>query len=62
MSTDPEDRMQRTSKDRYIAGVCGGLARQLGLPPLAVRVAAVLIASVAVPVYIVLWIAVPTDG
>ncbi len=53
--------MRRTSKDKFIAGVCGGLARQLGLPPLAVRVAAVLIASVALPVYIVLWIAVPAD-
>lgn len=53
--------MRRTSKDKYIAGVCGGLARQWGLPPLAVRVAAVLIASVALPVYIVLWIAVPAD-
>lgn len=51
--------MRRTVKDRYIAGVCGGLARQLGLPPLAVRVASVLIASVALPVYIVLWVAVP---
>lgn len=37
-----------------------GLARQLSLPPLAVRVSGVLIASVAIPVYIVLWVLVPT--
>ncbi|CAI9387172.1 PspC domain-containing protein [Microbacterium sp. T2.11-28] len=52
--------MRRATKDRLIAGVCGGLARQLGLPPLAVRLSAVLIASVAIPVYIVLWVLVPT--
>jgi phage shock protein C len=54
--------MRRATHDKMIAGVCGGLARQLGLPPLAVRIASVLIASVAVPVYIVLWIAVPTTS
>lgn len=54
--------MRRSTKDKFIAGVCGGVAHQLGLPPIAVRVASVLIASVALPVYLVLWVAVPTTS
>lgn len=54
------------SKDRRIAGVCGGLAAWLGWDPTLVRVAYVVISilSVAFPgilVYLVLWILMPNE-
>jgi phage shock protein C len=54
----------RKSKNRMIAGVCGGLAEWLGWDPTLVRVLYVLISilSVAFPgivVYIILWIVMP---
>ena len=58
--------LRRSSSDRWIAGVCGGIARWLGWDPTVVRVAYVLISilSAAFPgllVYIVLWIVMPKD-
>ncbi len=52
------------SRDRIIAGVCGGLAEWLGWSPNVVRILYVLIsvASVAFPgilVYLVLWLVMP---
>jgi phage shock protein PspC (stress-responsive transcriptional regulator) len=52
--------VRRATKDKWVAGVCGGMAHHLGIPPLAVRISAVVIASVAAPVYIVMWVLVPT--
>lgn len=54
------------SKDRRIAGVCGGLAAWLGWDPTLVRVAYVVLSilSVAFPgilVYLVLWILMPNE-
>jgi len=54
----------RRSRDKVIAGVCGGIAERLGWPAFRVRVAYVLLSvlSAAFPgilVYIVLWIAMP---
>jgi phage shock protein PspC (stress-responsive transcriptional regulator) len=56
--------MQRSRKNRQLAGVCGGLAEFLGWDPTATRVAFVLVSilSVAFPgivVYILLWILMP---
>jgi phage shock protein C len=57
-------RRLRKSKNRMIAGVCGGLAEWLGWDPTLVRVLYVLVSifSAAFPgilVYIVLWIVMP---
>lgn len=57
-------RRLRKSKNRMIAGVCGGLAAWLGWDPTLVRVLYVLISifSAAFPgilVYIILWIVMP---
>jgi phage shock protein C len=56
--------LQRSQRNRMIAGVCGGLAEWLGWDPTVVRVLYVLISviSVAFPgilVYLLLWIIMP---
>jgi len=52
------------SRDRMIAGVCGGLAEYLGWPPTRMRIAYVVVSilSAAFPgtlVYLVLWYLMP---
>jgi len=54
----------RSSKNRVIAGVCGGIAEWLGWDPTLVRILYVLISivSAAFPgaiVYLVLWVVMP---
>lgn len=53
------------SRDRKIAGVCGGIAEWPGVDPTAVRVAYTLLtlftAFSGVVVYIVLWIVMPKE-
>jgi phage shock protein C len=58
------NKLQRSSSNRMIAGVCGGIAEWLGWNPTMVRVLYVVgsIASVAFPgilVYLVLWFVMP---
>jgi phage shock protein PspC (stress-responsive transcriptional regulator) len=57
-------RLARNPNDRWIGGVCGGIARWLGWNSDAVRVAYVLLSvmSAAFPgaiVYVVLWLLMP---
>jgi phage shock protein C len=59
--------LHRSSKNRMIAGVCGGIAEYLGMDPTVVRVLYILlsIASVAFPgiiVYIILMLVMPPDA
>jgi phage shock protein C len=59
-----KESMWRRSKDRIIAGVCGGIAEKMGWPPNRVRVAYVILSvfSAAFPgilVYCVLWFLMP---
>ncbi|MFN7972086.1 MAG: PspC domain-containing protein [Acidobacteriota bacterium] len=59
--------LQRSTSNRMLAGVCGGIAEWLGWDPTLVRVAYVLLSifSVAFPgilVYVVLWILMPRRG
>ena len=56
--------LRRSRRNRWIAGVCGGLAEWLGWDPLLVRILYVVVSvvSAAFPgilVYLVLWIVVP---
>lgn len=58
-------RLYRSTKDRMIAGVCGGIAEYFNIDPTIVRVIAVLLLLPGgfpglVP-YLVLWIIVPKD-
>jgi phage shock protein C len=54
------------SRDRMIGGVCGGLAKWLGLDPTVTRVGYVLLSilSAAFPgiiVYVVMWVVMPEE-
>ena len=56
--------LRLSSRDRMIAGVCGGLAEWLGWDPTVVRVLYVVVSffSAALPgvlVYLILWLVVP---
>ena len=57
-------RLHRSSKDKMIAGVCGGIAEWLDWDPTVVRLAYVLVSllSAAFPgilVYLILWLITP---
>jgi phage shock protein C len=59
--------LQRSKKNRMIAGVCGGIAKTLGWDPTLVRVTYVLasVLSAAFPgilVYIILWVLMPEEN
>lgn len=63
VATQP--RLYRSTTDRAIAGVCGGLARYFRLDPALVRILFLVFAlagGASILLYIVLWIAVPSDG
>lgn len=58
------DAKLKRSKDRMIAGVCGGIAEWLGWKPDKVRIAYVIVSilSAAFPgiiVYLLLWLVMP---
>jgi phage shock protein C len=63
--TTTQSRLFRSSSDKVVAGVCGGLAQYFNVDPALVRLAFVLFALVggaSVLLYIVLWIAVPVGA
>lgn len=60
----PEARLARSSTDRMIAGVCGGLATYLGIDSVLVRLAFVVLlfaSGIGFPIYIILWIIMPQE-
>ena len=61
---NPSNPLRRSSTNRMIAGVCGGLAEWLGWDPTLVRIIYFFgsIISVAFPgllVYLILWVVMP---
>lgn len=57
-------RLVRSSSDRWIAGVCGGIAEYFGWDPAIVRLVYVLLSVCCVGfpgllVYIILWLVMP---
>lgn len=60
----PVKQLVRTRDDQMIAGVCGGLARYLGVDPTLIRVAAVIALVFAFPAtvigYVLAWAIMPT--
>jgi phage shock protein C len=64
MASSPR-RLSRPRDNRWIAGVCSGLARRFGLPPLLVRFLFVLSCLLPGPqfiIYIIMWIVVPEES
>jgi len=59
-----QTRLTRSSTDRMIGGVCGGLARYFAVDPVIVRLIFVLvffINVISLPIYLVLWLIMPKD-
>ena len=65
-SPAPGQRAVRRSRgDRVIAGVCGGLGRYLGIDPVLLRVAFIILAlanGLGLIAYVVAWVAIPEEG
>jgi phage shock protein PspC (stress-responsive transcriptional regulator) len=60
----PARRLNRPRDNRWIAGVCSGLARRFGLRPNLVRLLFVLSCLLPGPqflIYIVLWAFIPSE-
>lgn len=59
------DGLRRSTTDRYIAGVAGGLGRQFNIDPTIIRVLLVVLTffgGAGLVVYVVCWLLVPEDG
>ena len=62
--TTPGPRAYRSTEDRVIAGVCGGLAEHLGIPVLWLRVGFVaftMMGGFGILLYGALWVVMPQD-
>lgn len=58
------EKLYRSKKDRWVAGVCGGLAEYLNIDPVIIRLIAlmlVLSAGGGLLVYIIAWLVVPEE-
>jgi len=57
--------VRRSRSERVIAGVCGGLGRYLGIDPVLLRVAFIILAlanGLGLIAYVVAWVAIPEEG
>lgn len=57
--------LRRSLDDRYAGGVAGGVAEWLGIDPLIVRIAFVLLAisgGIGIPLYLAAWALIPEQG
>jgi phage shock protein PspC (stress-responsive transcriptional regulator) len=57
--------LTRSRNDRWIAGVCGGLARRVGIPSSVMRL--IFVVSCILPgpqflLYLILWVVIPEDN
>ena len=58
-------RLMRSTTDRRIAGVCGGVAKYLNVDPTVVRIVfllALLFGSLGFWAYLIIWLAAPEDN
>ncbi len=58
-------RLQRSRRDRSLAGVCGGMAEYFGWDPTRVRVAWIvltLLGGCGILLYLILWVVMPEAG
>ena len=66
MAMSESRRLTRSRNDRMLAGVCGGMARFLGMDPTLVRILYVMLSimSVAFPgilFYLICWVVIPEE-
>ena len=63
--TTPQKKLRRSTSQKMIAGVCGGVAEYFNLDPMIVRVLFVILAflgSGGIWIYLLMWIIVPEDS
>jgi phage shock protein C len=61
----PQNRLMRSTSDRMVAGVCGGLAAYLGIDTILVRLAFLLLipaSGLGLLTYLILWLLMPQAG
>src|SRR4051795_929786 len=61
---DATRRLERSTSDKYVGGVSGGLGRYFGLDPVLFRVAfavSVVFGGVGLVAYVALWLFLPAD-
>ena len=64
MINKAKEHLSRSSNNRMVAGVCGGLARFLGWDPSLVRVLWVVLtltAGFGIMLYLIFWLIVPLE-
>jgi phage shock protein C len=57
--------VRRSRSERVIAGVCGGVGRYLGVDPVLLRIAFIILAlanGLGVIAYVICWVAIPEEG
>ena len=65
MENNTYKRLTRSTTNRHIAGVCGGLANYLNIDPTVVRIIfliALIFGSLGFWAYVIIWIAAPEDN
>ncbi|MDR3037372.1 MAG: PspC domain-containing protein [Coriobacteriales bacterium] len=66
LSLPKNKKLFRSTKNKKIAGVCGGVAEYLTLDYATVRIIALVLAVVSfylvLPVYVLLWVIIPPDS
>ena len=65
MESNSYRRLMRSTTDRRIAGVCGGIAKYLNIDPTVVRILfllALFCGSFGFWAYLIVWIAAPEDN
>ncbi|GAA1075541.1 MAG: PspC domain-containing protein [Nocardiopsis sp. BM-2018] len=58
-------RLQRSESDRFLTGVCGGIAAYTGIDSTIVRiifVILVLLGMAGIPIYILAWLLMPAES
>ena len=64
MSTQLPRLVRRSRSERVVAGVCGGIGRYLGIDPVLLRIAFIILAlanGLGLIAYVVAWVAIPEE-
>ena len=59
-----ERKLRRSRENRVLAGVCSGLGNFMGIDPVVIRIAVVLLmflAGMSLWVYIIMWLLIPEE-